>query len=38
VLFRYCTETDWGRKAPPAVGGEAAGAGAMDAVEAEVIS
>ncbi len=38
VLFRYCVETDWGRKAPKAVGGEAAQAGEdpLDALEASV--
>lgn len=36
VLFRYCTETDWGRKAPKGAGGEGAGPDALDAVEEEL--
>lgn len=35
VLFNYCTETDWGRKANKAVGGEGA-EDALDAMEKEL--
>lgn len=35
-LFRYCVETDWGRKTRKAAGGEAAHKDALDAVEEEL--